>query len=350
MHRNGSVRAAIAALALAAMFPACALSPYLSEGDFYFISRKGATMPVLVRGALDSGTVIIYCHGGPGSTAQYMHRFSFFRRLEAEYGVVYWDQRCSGVSQGNPDPDSFTLQDFTEDLDLVIETVEARYGPASIFLYGTSWGGTLIPAYLRDSARQAKVKGMIIEDGNHNMPLLLRLSSDIVVDYAARMVEAGDDAEYWEDAMLFFEKNPEPEAWGLEGYRRWEEYINRAEPFEYTPARASDEFAGPDRDLIFSSPMSLAMTSNQGALIPRFNILSLDLSADMAAITLPSLLAWGEFDRISPAAMAADFASRLGTPAPDLFVNIIHDAGHNPCIDQVDLFLPLFQSFVEAYK
>ena len=313
------------AIVLATLFTACPASPYLAEGDFWFVERKGAVMPVLARGAMDSGTVIIFCHGGPGDSAQFTHKFSFFRNLEADYGLVYWDQRCSGVSQGNPDPDSFTLQDFTDDLDLVIESVEARYAPASIFLYGVSWGGTLVPAYLRDAGRQAKVKGMIIESGNH-------------------------DADYWAEAATFFAQNPDPVLWGLEGYRKYAAYLGKAHPYSYSPSRAPGEFSGADADLIFNSPMSLAAFSNQGALIPRFNILGLDLSADMAAITAPALLVWGEYDNNSPPAMAADFASHLGTPSVDLSVNIIRNSGHNPFIDQPATYLPLFRSFVEAYK
>lgn len=307
-------------------------------------------MPVWARGALDSGTIIIFNHGGPGGTAQYANAFSFYQELEKRYGIVYWDQRCSGISQGNPDPATFTIEDFTADLDLVVDTVKTAYSPRSIFMYGVSWGGTLGMAYLTDPARQSKIAGFIEEGGGHNMVLLMNERMRIIRAYAESWIDAGSEGEFWRRALDFFDANPDPRAWDYDQYMEFSSYFNATKPYTFEPDRAPGEITGPDAGMIFFSPLSLALFFNQGSLVPRFDILGLDLNPRMGSITTPVLLAWGEYDINSPPALAANAVEFLGTASEDIHLHIFANSGHNPCIDQSAAYLPLFVDFIEEYK
>ena len=92
----------IFALTLTLLISACT-SPFAPEDgtDFFYVKRKNARFPVWVRGQKQSDTFVIIVHGGPGSTGtQYFH-YDAYNGLEMNYGVVYWEERASGYSQGN---------------------------------------------------------------------------------------------------------------------------------------------------------------------------------------------------------------------------------------------------------
>ena len=323
---------------------------YFTDGDYFFISREDAVLPVWVKGNTESGVFIIFNHGGPGETASYVTNFKAMQALEEDYALVYWDQRCSGISQGNPSTDSFTLEDFIADLDLLVDTIEYQYSPNSIFLYGVSWGGTLGTAYLTDSIRQQKISGFIEEGGGHNMVLLMELSSGIIQDHAEAMVAEGNETDFWQDAVDFFAAHPDSTEWTAEDYYEYASYLRNADPYTYETDEYPDEYAGPGGSDIFLSPISFALFFNPGKLVPNFNILSLNLNPDMGFITLPVLLLWGEYDINSPAGLADKAEAFLGTPPADLRKVIIPNAGHNTFIDQPDTFISEVETFIEANK
>jgi pimeloyl-ACP methyl ester carboxylesterase len=237
------------------------------------------------------------------------------------------------------------------DLDLVVDTIHTLYSPNSVFLYGISWGGTLAVAYLTDPARQAKVKGLIEECGTTNMILTLETSSLILSDYAKSQVEQGIKADFWQEAVDFFSASADVAMWGLEEYRTYGKYLSSAKPYNYTTNRYPGEITGPDAEMVFLSSLSLAMFFNKGALIPRFNILSLNLNPEMAAITLPVFIAWGQYDlNGGTTALAENLRDSLGTASGDIDYHVFPNAGHNPCIDQPALYLPLVAEFIEAYR
>jgi len=327
-------------------FVSCSLS--YNEGDYFFIRRAGAEMPVWVRGA-ESDTFVIFLHGGPGDTAQYIHEFYAFQELEKKYSLVYWDQRSSGVSKGDGNSETFTLDDFVLDLDLLVDVIREKYQPRNIVLLGISWGGTLGTAYLADPLRQEKITGWIESGGGHNMVLLMEKSTEIVKGYAEEQAAAGDDG-LWQDAVVFFTENPDPGVWTLENYREYTRYLYAAEPYSYTRKPQPGDIQGPTLKLIFLSPMSFAVFFNPGKLLPDFNILSLDLTEEMDSITLPALFLWGKYDINSPVELAEHGYNSVGTP-PDLKEKIIlENAGHGIFSDDPAGFLESCTGFIEGLR
>ena len=90
--------------------------------NYFWVNRENATMPVWVKGNIDSGVFIVFNHGGPGSSGtlesiievnpgngQLGHP-SPLKILEDEYAMVYWDQRHSGMSKGSADPNDSRMQ------------------------------------------------------------------------------------------------------------------------------------------------------------------------------------------------------------------------------------------------
>ncbi len=54
----------------------------------------------------------------------------------------------SGMSQGDPDPSTLTIDQHIEDLEKVIQLIKVKYNPGSLFLLGHSWGGVMTAGYL----------------------------------------------------------------------------------------------------------------------------------------------------------------------------------------------------------
>ncbi len=120
----------------------------LFEEDHFFVSNNDAHMAVYIRGNLDSDAIILFLHGGPGGNASQAINIPPFQEIEGEFAIAYCDQRGSGLTQGNPDKATFTMEQFVEDTHYVVEALKSRYPGKKLFLLGHSWGRALASAYL----------------------------------------------------------------------------------------------------------------------------------------------------------------------------------------------------------
>ena len=343
-----SPRSALALLALPLALVAASCGLGYDEGEYFWIRREGADMPVMVRGDLDSGVLLIFNHGGPGGSAIVQASEPFFAALERDYAVAYWDQRASGLAQGDAAPESLTLDDFIADADLLVEALRARYDPTSIFMIGHSWGGTLAAAYVSDPARQAKLDGWVEIDGGHDMPQMHALSLAWVDAHAEAELAAGRDAALWTEARAWIAGAPDPATWGLAEYEAFRAYLFAAEPYWYDDAGVD----APIGALVFASPVSFALLSNPANLLPKFNILAFDLSAPelMGQIELPTLLLWGADDGVSPPALGQDALDAVATDPADKRLVVYPRSAHSPHLEETDAVVADLRAFIEAYR
>jgi proline iminopeptidase len=82
-----------------------------------------------------SAPLIVVLHSGPG--ADYRSLLPYRVLADEGYRVVYWDQRGGGLSQRH-DADSYSMEQYLEDLRVVIETFTVNDQP--IVFLGHSWG------------------------------------------------------------------------------------------------------------------------------------------------------------------------------------------------------------------
>lgn len=248
----------------------------------------------MVRGNLASGVFIIFNHGGPGSSAIFQASEDFFAELERDYALVFWDQRASGLSQGNAQPESLTLDDFLEDTDLLVDVVHERYA------------------------------------------------------FAEAQLAAGRETRFWNDARDWIVSAPEPATWGLDEYLAFREYLLASEPYWYDDVGVK----APVGALIFASPVSFALLSNEPNLLQHFNILAFDFSRPeaMGQITLPSLFLWGADDGISPPDMGLDAFESVATNPADKQLVVYPTSAHSPHFEQTDAVVGDLRDFVETYR
>ncbi len=316
------------------------------QGDNFYVKNAGAEMSVMVKGNLDSETFILFVHGGPGSNATIPSFLPVSNDLEQDHAFVYWDQRGCGLSRGNPDPSTFTVEQFVDDLDLVVETLKQRYNNPRIVLFGVSWGGALGSAYLSTDNYQDKIDGFICMNSGHNLVKGLPLSVEWVKDYAEEQINLEIDVNYWTEVRDWCAT--EPDMTVIDNYFRYDGYLSETNAYIKDP---DQELQGPEigNSAIMSSYLSLAVFFNGPYLAKRFNILELDLSADMERIEIPTIVIWGRHDGVNTIEMGYDAYNSIGGPEfEDKELVIFENSAHFGHVEEQELFLATVRRFING--
>lgn len=103
-----------------------------SSGDLQSIPVSHGQLSAFSVG---EGPSLLFLHGGPGDTHDYMKRMA--EPLCADFRCIFFDQRGTGRSQGfERTPEEFKLERLFEDLKAVQEHFRAQ----EVILVGHSWG------------------------------------------------------------------------------------------------------------------------------------------------------------------------------------------------------------------
>ena len=251
--------------------------PILPEPTFV-VANRGEKMPVWIHGNENSNFIILAVHGGPGSDVLDFRTFSNgegFKKIESSHLVCYWQQRASGQSQGPNGDKYFTINQYAEDCDKVVEELLSRYPGKVIVIFGHSWGGMLSGYYLSNSQYRSKIKAWINAAGVHNGSTLLQASIDDVLMEADYRIANNENLQYWEDIKIQVQRFPE---------RINSIAYQVIENISEVPIKVGiSDFNFSDR----------ARISNQ-ALFPE--ILSTNLTSDLNDFTFPILVIWGKYD------------------------------------------------------
>jgi pimeloyl-ACP methyl ester carboxylesterase len=107
------------------------------------IRLGGVRQAVLIRGKRVDNPLLLFLHGGPGTSEMaWVRRFN--SALEEKFIVVNWDQRKAGKSFSPFIPaGSMTPEQFVSDAHELMEILCKRFGKKKIFIVGHSWGSVL---------------------------------------------------------------------------------------------------------------------------------------------------------------------------------------------------------------
>lgn len=329
------------------LLSACRKSEWLTEGDYFFLENKGAVMPIWVKGNISSGIFIITNHGGPGYASGHEFPISLgFQELEANYAVVYWDQRMTGLSQGDPDFNDLSIDLNIEDLEKIVELIRYKYNPESLFLLGHSWGGVLTGGYLGRENHQSYFNGWIDLDGSVQDAFEQQEKKTWILDRvdSALVNSSGQEQEFWQYIIDWYNENPNPVESDDEPY--W--YIGALYGYSYDWEKAQELSPIDYKELVFSSPYTLAFywtQYNDDSWLDNY-----DVTEDIQNIAIPSLLLWGKQDGVVPATVAQFTYDLLGTDSLDKEIVLIDKCAHSPHYDAPYEFSDAVKAFVEKYK
>jgi len=104
----------------------------------------GVEQSLLVRGWSVANPVLLFLHGGPGTSELGLLRVHNLGALERRFTVVVWDQRGAGRSFAARVPESgMNVEQLVSDAGELSEMLCRRFGQERIYLAGHSWGSAL---------------------------------------------------------------------------------------------------------------------------------------------------------------------------------------------------------------
>lgn len=313
------------------------------DGDVVWLDNDGALMPIWIMGNEDSDVVVLNIHGGPGGTSltgPYGDNAARFHRATIQ---AYWDQRGSGSSRGDPSDSTFTLEQFVEDTDLAVETLRLLYPGKRIFISGGSWGGELAAAYVVDPKRQAKLAGWIMEDGSFNEPLADELCQRWLMDAARERIASGTDVAYFQGMLDWLTANPNAvrNFWREGNKDRINEYLDRTNAYDRDGSSGSAA-ASNGMEMTLLSPINLFgwfMSMNKAGELLAERSPDVDLTGELAKVTIPTLILWGRYDGRVPVALAQIAYDAVSTPAPLKRLVIFENSAHSPSEEEGDAYV-----------
>lgn len=131
------------------------------------LTLGGVPQFVHVRSQHTRNPVLLFLHGGPGSTVSDI-AYSYQRPWEDFFTVVNWDQRGAGRSAACLDDDltSLTRQQLVDDAVELIDHLRARFAVDRVVLVGQSWGTVLtlcVAAARPELLHAAVVQGLAVD-------------------------------------------------------------------------------------------------------------------------------------------------------------------------------------------
>lgn len=179
------------------------------------VALGGVDQWVLIRGRDTRNPVLLWLHGGPGSSQMPIRALT--SDLEEWFVVVHWDQRGAGKSnRGRFDESTMHVQQFIDDAHELTTLLKRRFGQDRIYVLGHSWGtqlGLLLARdYPDDYHAYIGVSQLVHRD---------RSQENAYATLSARIEEAGDAKEAARLAAL-----------GEPPYRDHEAYVRFAGMFD----------------------------------------------------------------------------------------------------------------------
>ena len=297
-----------------------------------YVTLGGMEQYIHIRSDDVSNPVIIYLHGGPGSSDSFV-TYMFTDSIEEKYTFVSWDQRGAGRTyehnksiDGNNDTVSFDRA--LADLDELVDMMRERYGQDKVVIMGHSYGTYLGARYVYD--HPDKVSHYIGVGQMVNSPDDEQRSYEDALTLARA---AGDDTAKMEKAWSEYQADTED----LQKMMAVRSFTGK---YHKAPKEANTIWMG------ISSPyMGLA------DLRYFFRQMDIDKFIDMQKGLMSSLnddmneycdyqvpvdIIMGEYDWTCPTVCAREYYDRINAPSKGFYV--IEGCGHTPQYDDPAAF------------
>ena len=339
---------ALAALALLASCQKEKISSGTAISNLFYVENKGAKMPVLVEGNINSGVIVLWVHGGPGGTAiGFQNDENSTTLLEPSYAVAYWDQRGAGGAQGNGPKLDLSL--YADDLKSVIAVLKYRYGSdKKIFLLSHSWGGLVAPAFLTESNNQDLVKGWINVAGAHNYYNNDSLTREYLISYGTQQITANNNTDAWQKIVDYAISHPADST-----YKTSVGLTKCADDAEALVTDITKSGNGIS-SLLYKDKTAFSLfwtLSNAGATyLSNLNekITKAEFSSKLHLIKLPLVCITGKYDFTVPKGLADEVMLKTSSVKKNLL--ILPHSGHI-CMDNEPIpFYAEVKKFVEANR
>ncbi len=317
-----------------------------------YITSDGAQLPVMKKGNKDSHNYLVVIAGGPaGDGILYHYVFPFFKQLEKDYQVVYYDQRGSGNAKGEPAVSSFNLNQHTIDLDKIILSVKNQDDQAKVFLVGYSYGGSIALKYLKKEPFKTHINGAIMISGAFDRKLQAEYQQELTLEFLQEWVDEGyiDSYDYLTSEFTcpptVQNCTRDSIATVKKVNKRFKKIAKASKfPINLTSVKNLLHYG------LFAPGSPFRSTRNEAKnasyFQPEFD--SLMLSNNLK-ITTPLLLIAGRLDTNVPYYDAKEVLSKIDTTQQEAKLLILENSGHLPMFTEPELMQEAIQRFVKIH-
>ena len=277
----------------------------LPDGKLWYrINGSGSKTPILVL------------HGGPGAAHDYLD--SLVDLASSSRQVVFYDQMGCGKSARPDDPDKWTVEYFSKEIDVVRE----KLGLDKVHLLGQSWGGMLAMAYME--TEPSGIVSLTIASSPASVPKwmkeLERLRAELPQDVQGTLLKheqngTTDSSEYEEASMVFYKRH-------LCRMEDWPEPLSRS--------------LGPQLGKQVYNTMN---GPNEFHVIGTLK--TFDVEKGLSDIKEPTLVTGGAYDEITPSLTKAVHEAIDGSE-----YKLFERSSHVAHWEERELFMKVVQDFI----
>jgi pimeloyl-ACP methyl ester carboxylesterase len=306
----------------------------------------GVRQRIRIRGTDRSNPVLLLMQQGPGlPIINEARTFERLLGLEADFTVVYWDQRGTGLSAQRLGRTANRWQisaaDMVDDAVLLLEQLHARFG-GKIFVAGFSFGATFAAgAAVRrpDLVAALVTTGMDIDipfAEKHTYDFVLRIAHQRGNRRAVRQLEKIGPPPHL-DVKRFSTRARWAANFGAVTAGRTYNGILRA--------MVGSLLGSPDYSVADIVRTLRGITASQAALLPE--LACTDLVATMPSLDVPIVMVQGRLDQIAPGEAAQRLYAALAAPGKRL--EWFEKSAHTPHFDEPEKFRRLLLEVKAAY-
>jgi proline iminopeptidase len=265
---------------------------------------------------IGKGAPLFVLHGSSGSDRYFL---PYMEALSDKYQLFFYDQRGTGLSDGNLDPAAISIDQFVEDL----EALRVAFGLEKISLMGHSWGAIIALTYAVKYQTHLDHLILVVSIPVSNKFLIEQSNT-----FQQRIQHLSADAQHeltttCANSSAALSPKEVNECNKLDAQLRF-----------YDPAKAPVVWAI-DKNTIKNNPTVRALLNNS------FNKMQHDIDTQLPTIHVPTLIIHGDFDPIP-----VKSSEYLHEQIPESQIVIIIKAGHFPFMEQPEPFVAALRTFL----
>ncbi len=282
-----------------------------------FVKVPGGNIWYRIVGAGKKGIPLLTVHGGPGAPHQYLNPL---KALANQRPVIFYDQLGCGRSDRPEDSSLWTVERFTEELDILRNTLNLE----KVHLLGQSWGSMLAVEYMLRK-KPTGVRSLILSGPYLSSPLWAKDQRYWIEQLPQKTRQTILECETNKDFT-----NPDYQDAVMEFYRH---HLCRMDPWP-SELMESMEGMGVEVYQYMWGPSEFTMTGT---------LTEADLTPQLHLLDLPVLLTCGEFDEARPQTVAY-FQSLI----PGAQMHSFPGASHSHLLEQPQRVQRTLRSFLRS--
>ena len=315
----------------------CTSTPKIKNGiaELRTLKIGSVQQTILIRGENIENPIILYLHGGPGSTEMIPFRLAH-KNLEKYFTIVSWEQRGTGKSYTSKlDSANMTVDQFISDTHELTKYLQQEFCKEKIILLGHSWG-TLLGLLTID--RYPEDYFVYVGSGQDVNP-----SEGEKISYAYVLEKAQNNKKALKELTEINENNSyliidNKEEWfkKIKIQRKWLVAFGGEiyQKTDYSLFFNSKSLFAPEYSLIDFIKFGQGSIFSLKTMWPE--IMKINLNEQVQEISIPVFFLQGKHDFNTPTILFDSYYSILKSPRKEVFY--FDQSAHNPMYEEPEKF------------